>query len=116
MSVEEPPGQPAPGSRPVLRDIEVTLNQRFLLALWLLSLVTACAAPAAQGPSPTGAQVEKAPDLPPHYVVRCEIVRPTGSNIAEEQCRTIYQSEADRRAAQEYLGHPTTTAPRAGAP
>jgi hypothetical protein len=76
----------------------------------LLLLSAACAAPAASG-SKSGAAVkspEKVASTDPDTTYVCEKVRPTGSNIPEEVCRTVRQKTEERRQVQDALVRPKT--------
>lgn len=84
--------------------------KNFILGAILL-LAAACAAPAATGARSAGSanpSDKKVANADPNTTYVCEKVRPTGSNIPEEVCRTVRQRDEDRRQAQEALSRPRT--------
>lgn len=81
----------------------------------LLLLAVSCAAPAATGAGSAASAkaTTKAPDkavaaADPDTTYVCEKVRPTGSNIPEEVCRTVRRRDEDRRQAQDLVQRPRT--------
>ncbi|HSB19108.1 MAG TPA: hypothetical protein VLD85_03765 [Anaeromyxobacteraceae bacterium] len=92
--------------------------KNFILGAMML-LAAACAAPAATGAGsavsakPAAKASDKASDkavaaADPDTVYVCEKVRPTGSNIPEEVCRTVRRKEEERRQAQDLVTRPRT--------
>jgi len=85
----------------------------FILGAMLL-LAAACAAPAASGARSAGSAKpsDKAiANADPDTTYVCEKVRPTGSNIPEEVCRTVRRKEEERRQAQDLVTRPRTFNP-----
>jgi hypothetical protein len=101
----------APATR---REGEHAKMKDFILGAMML-LATACAAPAATGAGsavsakPAAKATDKAvAAADPDTVYVCEKVRPTGSNIPEEVCRTVRRKEEERRQAQDLVTRPRT--------
>jgi hypothetical protein len=90
-----------------------TAMQRIVLAasLLLASIIVACGAPAAEGPGSVSAASPGAgggSEVGPGSDVECHEETKTGSSISHQVCRTKFQTEDDRRGAQDMIGQPHT--------
>ena len=75
--------------------------------LMSLVLLLGCAAQQKQAPDPKVGQTAEAAKP---QKLRCQMVRTSGSNIAEQVCFPVEGSESDRAAAKELLQRPPVQA------